>query len=144
MRERCEIPLRLLLEGRGGRGAAGGFKCVELGEDVAEGPARAGVERPGASQLQARERPVRTGAGEARSVSTNTGQMEAAGVRKRAMRGLHSGRRRRGSARPLRARALPGRNLTRCRATEVLGGRRSWRPGAVDSAKAFEKKGTDW
>lgn len=33
------------------------MESVELGEDVAEGPARVGVERLGAPQLHARERP---------------------------------------------------------------------------------------
>lgn len=56
---RIEIPLRRLLEGRGLRGAASGLERVELGEDVAEGPARAGVEGPRAPQLHAREAPAR-------------------------------------------------------------------------------------
>jgi hypothetical protein len=54
---RGEIPIRRLLQGRGRRSLVRGVERVKFREDVAERPARAGVEVPGAPQLHTLESP---------------------------------------------------------------------------------------
>ena len=56
------------------------MESVELGEDVAEGPARVGVERLGAPQLHARKRPAREGE-QRRRVSLDEHQLRWMGAR---------------------------------------------------------------
>ena len=102
---RREIPIRRLLQGCGLRSPAGGVQRVELREDVAERPARARVEGPGAPQLHAREGPVRT---RRRKVSCDEHQPKRGSRARIRGAGLHGARRRRcGAGRPGPSRVPP-------------------------------------